>query len=205
MLGQFRYIWKEKKNTINTQVSASWVNNNRLSSINMVQNLSIFWNTPMTTKLQSWLHTKTLLVSKTIYYWCSTSWFFFLNKILAIKLKPNKIRNPNREREREHTVGHLHLNELVIFNSDALFSVKRLRHIHVFLVQKLFAESIKTTIITKSIFTNLILKQFVWYNYKLKLTSATMSRNWQPFFHPTFAGIGIIFLSSAAFNRFPFC
>lgn len=96
---------KKKKNTINTQVSASWVNNNRLSSINMVQNLSIFWNTPMTTKLQSWLHTKTLLVSKTIYYWCSTSWLFFLNKILAIKLKPNKIRNPNThtdtQRERE--------------------------------------------------------------------------------------------------------
>ncbi len=43
-------------------------------------------------------------------------------------------------KEREHTVGHVHLNELEIFKSDALFFVKWLHQIHLFLLNKLFAD-----------------------------------------------------------------
>ena len=52
-------------------------------------------------------------------------------------MQPNR---SERERERENTVGHVHLNVLEILKSDALFFVKWVHHIHLFLVQQLFAE-----------------------------------------------------------------
>ena len=56
-------------------------------------------------------------------------------------MQPNKSEcEREREREGENTVGHVQLNELEILKSDALFFVKWVHHIHVFLVQQLFAE-----------------------------------------------------------------
>lgn len=44
-----------------------------------------------------------------------------------------------RLKKRDHTTGHMHLNELKILQCDTLFLVKCIHHIHIFLVQKMLA------------------------------------------------------------------
>jgi len=49
------------------------------------------------------------------------------------------IKIEERHRKRDHTTGHMHLNELKILQCDTFFLVKCIHHIHIFLVQKMLA------------------------------------------------------------------
>lgn len=56
----------------------------------------------------------------------------------------HEIRSKRRTKGKMHTIGHLHFDDLIIFNGNASLSIRRMHHVHLLRLQKLLTVRAKT-------------------------------------------------------------